>query len=254
MNKLNLFYKYYDLLYADKNYKSEVEKTLSIIEKYHSLSIVKMLEIGCGTANHTIELLKYNIALTAIDTDKKMIELAKKKVIASEDMSQITLLNLSIEELAEQEFDAIIALFNVITYIKSANELQSFFDNAFKRLNHNGIFVFDCWNGIAAIKDPPKDKIIFRTIDDFKLECHIHSRNDFFEQQVHLQYRLSVSKAGEIIESDVFEFTQTLWTPMQIKACIKNSGLQLISCCKNFDPETLATSGDWKIMFVCKKP
>src|ERR1051326_5271804 len=107
----NLFYKYYDTLYASKDYAGEVKTLMEIATKQKKV-VKKILEIGCGTGNHTIELAKSKKQITAVDTDKFMAEIAKEK---TKQFKNVKIHLGKIERLNEKNFDVAFAMFNVIT-------------------------------------------------------------------------------------------------------------------------------------------
>lgn len=49
----DVYLRYYDLLYKDKDYKREADYVDALIKKYHPepKSIKNLLELGCGTGN-----------------------------------------------------------------------------------------------------------------------------------------------------------------------------------------------------------
>ena len=69
---------YYDLLYKNKSYKRETYYIEKIINKYAGKKL-RILELGCGSGGHAFELKKKGHHITAIDTSKKMIQIANKK-------------------------------------------------------------------------------------------------------------------------------------------------------------------------------
>ncbi len=253
MENKNLFYKYYDILYASKDYKLEVDSILSIAKTFYSHPINKILEIGCGTGNHTLELAKNDVSIIAVDNDKEMIDIALSK-IKDKGLKNVKIYYGVIEQLDRKDIDVAMAGFNVVTYIPNMNSLISFFKGVNSCLKPGGIFVFDCWNGIAAIVDPPKSKISKVKYADNEIICNLTSNTDFIKQKTKLTYNLNViDREGVSIESDTFSFEQTLWTPMQLDYCIEASGLKVVRCCRNFEVEQAASEKDWKIMYICEK-
>jgi len=252
MKKINLFYQYYDLLFKEKNYSTEVDKIISIVKKHQQQPLTKILEIGCGTGNHSFELIKHFKELVAIDIDKNMLDIAIKKQ-KSNKTDNIKFFYTPVEKISEFNFDLVLALFNVITYIPSMNDLHVFFEGVNKTLKKDGLFIFDCWNGIAAIKDPPASKSLKKISDNHTILCDLKSKTDFFNQKTLLEYNIKVSNSeNKIIDSDIFQFEQTLWTPMEIKYFLEKSNLRILQCNKIFE-DTPATENDWKIMFICAK-
>jgi len=63
---------YYDLLYRDKDYQKRVQlfKKRSL-KKYSSHKVKTILDLGCGTGNHSIILAEKGYQLTGIDFSPK---------------------------------------------------------------------------------------------------------------------------------------------------------------------------------------
>src|SRR3989344_530119 len=221
----NLFYSYYDALFQKKDYTKEAELVFSLSEKYGIKSPKKILEIGCGTGNHTLVLSEKDVQVVALDTDIHMIEKAKEKI----NKKNIKLVHSYVEDLNESDFDLALAMFNVVTYIPQTEQLISFMKATAKCLKKGGVFVFDCWNGIAVIKDPPHKKTTEIEYLGEKIEIVLNPETDFFNQKTTLSYHLKVESAGEI-KKDHFSFGQTLWIPMQIQYALTQAGLELILC------------------------
>lgn len=250
VKKANLFYTYYDVLFAKKDYAGETELVLNLSHRFGKHTPQHILEVGCGTGNHTIDIARRVKYVTAIDIDPHMIRKAREKIHATK-ANNIEILHTSIEKLKEGPFDLAIALFNVVTYILNSTDLCLFMVGIAKHLKPGGVFVFDCWNGIAALRDPPKSKITKIRHNGENITCLLNSKTDFFNQKVTLNYHLSVENG--IKQKGDFSFTQTLWTPMQIKSAIEEAGMKVVKCFPHMFLNKIATERDWKIMFVCRR-
>ena len=145
-NKLSL---YYDILYSQKDYKSECE----LIKKYTTKT--NLLDVGCGTLSHSIILSDYFTSITGIDLSEPMIDVARKK-IENKNIKNIDLLSKELDEVNyDNNYENVISMFNVVNHILSFNELEKFFRQIHKFLKPNGQFVFDCWNGVACTIEKP---------------------------------------------------------------------------------------------------
>jgi ubiquinone/menaquinone biosynthesis C-methylase UbiE len=67
--------KYYDTIHIDKDY--EIESNLIY---RHSENKDSLLDIGCGTANHSIYLSEYFRKVVGVDLSEPMLNEAQKKI------------------------------------------------------------------------------------------------------------------------------------------------------------------------------
>lgn len=191
-------------------------------------------------------------SLVAIDIDEKMVAAAKEK-LKKVQLKNIRVMNSRIEDLTEDGFDLAVAMFNVVTYIPDTKSLLSFVKAVAKRLKPGGIFVFDCWNGAAAIKDPPKVKKSLLTFGNKKITYTLTPDIDFYNQKVTMNYEIEVSSKS-FSEVGGYSFNQTLWMPREIEAAILNAGLEIVLVSPTMHPDALVSEKDWKIMFCVRKP
>jgi SAM-dependent methyltransferase len=248
-----LFTSCYDSLFARKNYAREADRILSIAGRVLPRVPGRILEIGCGTGSHTVEFAKRRVPLTAVDIDGRMLSLARKKLGRIEG-ADVSFFHGPVEKLPEKNFGLALALFNVVTYIPDRLRLDAFFRAVHERLAPAGLFVFDCWNGVAAILDPPGKKRWKVRHGGGTLHCLLASRTDFFRQTTTLTYRLRIiGKDGKEKKRGEYSFEQFLWTPREIGFAIEEAGFSGFSCIPAFEPDKAAGPGDWKIMFICRK-
>lgn len=149
--------KYYDLLYQDKNYSKESEFINILIKKYSTRKSKAILDIGCGTGVHDIQLAKKGYSIVGIDLSSEMIKIAQTKA------SGIKELKFS-KDSAEsfdlgKTFDTAISIFHVISYQSSNKSLLQTFNNIYRHLNKNGLFIFDFWYGPGVVTDKPRKSI-----------------------------------------------------------------------------------------------
>lgn len=157
--------KWYELLFENysKTYDKEVftQGTLAecdFIEKEisHNKSL-KILDIGCGTGRHSIELSKRGYNLTGIDLSSSMIEGAKKKASSLSlniDFKVLDARNLSFND----EFDLVIMLCEGGFSLMETDEMNfEILKSATRALKKNGKFIFTTLNGLFPIFNSVKD-------------------------------------------------------------------------------------------------
>lgn len=65
---------YYNAFYQDKDYKAEAKQIDLLLQKYGQ-NIKKIINYGCGTGRHDIELSKLGYLCTGIDLSPLMIDM-----------------------------------------------------------------------------------------------------------------------------------------------------------------------------------
>ena len=138
--------RYYDLLYRDKDYAAEAEYVAGLIRKFHP-SAQSILELGSGTGMHAIHLAKQGYEVTGVDLSPGMVNIARSNVEATPQPSTLNLQPIFLEEdirevRLNKRFDAVIALFHVISYQTTNEDVTAAFETARHHLNPGAIFIF----------------------------------------------------------------------------------------------------------------
>ena len=140
---------FYDALYSNKNYNLEVSLINRIIEE-STREKCSILDVGCGTGNHSILLAKNpTYKILGIDRSPEMVNIADSKSSHIPNLEYEVKDMLSIDNLY-QKFDIVLALFHVVNYLRDDSELALFFSKVSKILNPDGKFIFDTWNGLLC--------------------------------------------------------------------------------------------------------
>lgn len=232
----------YDSIFESKNYSLEVDQIFGLLPA--SMTEVNVLDIGCGTGNHAKFFLK-KAKYDGVDINNEMIEKAKEKRINANFYAQ------SIEEYSlnnMSKYNLAVSLFSVVNHLLDVDSLFSFFEDIRTCLKPDSHFIFDCWNGYAAIRDHPKKEI--REYEDKVLT--IDPVFDPFEQTVNIDYNLRAQDLQDVIWSD--KLKMTIWTPKVISDCLSSAGFQVKSISSGFGKQNLldfAKPNDYKLLFHC---
>ena len=133
-----LYSKYYDLLYKDKNYFEEAEYINDFLVKNNLLKS-KILELGSGTGIHANWLSKKGHKILGIEQSKDMVSIAKHSKSFTSKVGDIRKIK------TPTDFDAVISIFHVMSYMTTDHDLNLVFKNASNALKKGGIFLFDFW-------------------------------------------------------------------------------------------------------------
>lgn len=156
---------YYNLFYCDKNYALEAEYVTSKI-RFFLPQAKKILDIGCGTGMHDVEFIKYGFSVLGIDRSENMIAIAKKNESSQLHFSCCDALALKKTE----QFDSVVSLFHVISYITKTENLAKCFRNISDVLIPGGVFIFDFWYGPAVLKQRPERRVRVMQNEIFHVE------------------------------------------------------------------------------------
>lgn len=153
-DRFGLYAQYYDLLYSDKDYVSEVAYVHQLMQE-HASGAATILNLGCGTGKHDYALARLGFHVTGVDLSPDMVTLANRN-LPSDLSGHLTFLEGDIRKISlDKPFDAVISLFHVMSYQVANNDLQQVIDVSYKHLSAGGVFIFDCWYGPGVLTDPP---------------------------------------------------------------------------------------------------
>ncbi len=152
LEALNLYAKIESMIGFDEAYERLYEIYLNELKNY---SINSLLDIGCGNGNFLLKVQKEYDSF-GIDLSKSMIEIATSKGAKAKCMS--------LEEV-DNSFDAIVAIGDVINYIKP-QDLRGFLKNIEDRLNSGGVFLCDL-NTLHGFEDVTAGSLVVDRDDEF---------------------------------------------------------------------------------------
>ncbi|GHT02105.1 SAM-dependent methyltransferase [Synergistales bacterium] len=148
--------KYYDLLYRDKDYEAESRYVDALIKK-NLPNARSMLEFGCGTGRYTIEFARLGYLVHGVDLSESMLVEAEEKSMGIGDM-RFSCGDMRSARLGEK-FDVVAALFHVLSYQTTVQDVLSALTTVKEHLRSGGIAILDFWYGPAVLTQQPKIRI-----------------------------------------------------------------------------------------------
>lgn len=144
----NIYSRYYDLLYKDKNYQAEASYIKSLLGR-HGISQGDLLEFGSGTGKHGRLLAADGYCVHGIERSADMVAYAELAAGFTCQQGDIGAVHLG------RTYNAVLSLFHVISYQTTNSQLERVFANAAAHLNTGGLFVFDFWYSPAVYAQRP---------------------------------------------------------------------------------------------------
>lgn len=251
MNKnFEEYARYYNLFYGDKAYKNEAKTIDTIIKKYDSINAKLLLNVGCGTGKHDVEIANLGYQIKGIDLSPDMIDIAKKN---SKDKDIIFEVGDARTFSDDKKYDVVTSLFHVMSYQTSNEDLLSSFEMVNRELKKDGLFLFDAWYGPGVLSDKPEVRI--KQVEDDTNIFIRHAIPVIYPDKnvVDVNYEvLVVDKATNILHNiKETHKMRYLFTP-EVELMLNSKGFELIACidCNSLDKVDF---NSWTAYFVARK-
>lgn len=239
---------YYNAFYRDKDYKMEAEQVDILLKKYGQ-NINKIINFGCGTGKHDMELNKLGYYCTGIDLSPLMVEIAQENIRRENlDIDIFTADILSFEP--HEKYDAVISLFHVMSYQNKNQDILQAFRTARKALRKGGLFLFDVWYGPGVLSDKPIVRV--KEIENEKSKLIriarplMHNR----ENVVDVNYEVFViSKETNNVQTIKETHSMRYFFEPEIQLMLEQTGFKMID---NIDCKRLSQTGydSWTSYFI----
>ena len=246
----DIYSKYYNLFYQDKNYIGEVKYIHELIKNYKE-NALNILDLGCGTGKHAVFFCEQGYIVHGIDLSKSMLEIAEQNRLGRENklsFSQSDIQNLFLN----QKFDVVLSLFHVMSYQNSNDELINAFKVAKNHLVDGGIFIFDFWYGPAVLTDLPTIRVKRLENDHIKVtrlaEPVIHAQDNIVD--VNYSIYIQDQKTQEVIEKKESHKMRYLFDT-ELEMICEQVGLEIVDRFKWMSKEK-PSFDSWNVVWILK--
>jgi SAM-dependent methyltransferase len=149
-------------LYRDKDYAAEAQFVLEQLCVALRHVPRHMLDLGCGTGLHAVQMAQAGISVTGVDRSADMVAIANnRKKLFPENVREH--LDFKVGDIRTIEFrrhyDAVLSLFHVMSYLVEVPDLETAFQMARRHLHAGGAFIFDFWYGPAVLRHLPQRRV-----------------------------------------------------------------------------------------------
>lgn len=243
---------YYNAFYKDKDYKSEAETVDKLLKRYGS-RINRVINFGCGTGKHDMELVKLGYQCKGIDMSPLMIEIARQNSDSDGSRTAFEVADVRNYE-TDQKYDAVISLFHVMSYQNTNEDIVQAFRSARASLNDNanGCFLFDVWYGPGVLSDRPCVRV--KEIEDNENQLIRIARPVMHDKEnvVDVNYEVLImnKKTGQVQTINEVHKMRYYFRP-ELELLLRDAGFQLLD---NIDCRTLGETDydSWTSYFIAK--
>lgn len=240
-----IYSKYYNLLYRDKDYRAEANYVAKRLKTF-APNVKSILEFGSGTGGHGLLLQKKGFDIFGLDQSEYMVAEAKKRGLPCQvaDVSKFKL---------KEKYDAVISLFHVVSYLTTNESLVATFLNANKHLNKNGIFLFDIWytpavyeqGALPRVKKMQNKEVSITRIAEPKIDIN----NNIIDVQFTILVKdLVTGETNELFESHPMRH----FSVPEIDLLAKLTGFEILKT-EEFLTGNKPSGNTWGVCFILKK-
>ena len=212
---------------------------------------LKIIDIGCGTGRHSIELAKRGYSMTGIDLSKSLLEKAREK--AKHNGVQIDFLKHDARNLPfNKQFDVAIMMCEGGFPLMETDEMNyEILKNVSKSLKENAKFVFTTLNGLFPI---------FNSIEEFCTSNADHGNatyhNNTFDIMTFRDYSITKIADDNGVEKEL-ECNERYYIPSEITWLLKTLGFIKIEIfgakLGAFSREDKLTTDDFEMLVIAER-
>ena len=242
----------YGLKYDNEVYTHGTIGECDFIEKeISSYKGTRILDIGCGTGRHSIELTKRGYNVTGIDLSESLLKRAREKAAELNlkiDFQQHDARNLPLSN----EFDLAIMLCEGGFCLMETDEMNfQILQNAAKALRPNGKFIFTTLNGFFPL---------YHSVKDF-MDSNVQEGNS---KMVGLTFDLMTFRENSVIDVEddsgvkkELKCNERYYVPSEITWLLKSAGFKTIEIFGSklgaFSREDKLTAEDFEMLVIAGK-
>jgi len=211
----------------------------------------RILDIGCGTGRHSIELAKRGYNLTSVDLSDSQLERAKQK--ASEEKVKIDFRKADARELNfNNEFDLVIMLCEGAFPLMETDEMNyRILQNAAAALREKGKLIFTTLNGLFPLFHSVKDFITVNT----KEGNAVYEKNSF-DLMTFRDYNTTVFE-DDFGNKKELACNERYYVPSEITWMLKSLNFKKIDIFGSklgaFSRKDILTTEDFEILVIAEK-
>jgi ubiquinone/menaquinone biosynthesis C-methylase UbiE len=248
----SLYANQYDTLYTGKDYASECDLIEAAARKF-DCNPTTILDIGCGTGSHVMELAKRGYRCTGVDRSVDMLAIAaEKSEKANLTNSPLWLNGDAVDFKADGSFDMATMMFAVLSYLTANDDLLKALTNIRQHLKPGALFMCDFWYGPAVLAVKPSDRVRVLETSTGQTIRAASTSLDSFSQTGDVSFRLwqieNDQFKGETQETHKMRYL----FPQEFRMMLALSGFESLSMSEFPSLDRPLTDDSWNALSIAR--
>jgi SAM-dependent methyltransferase len=238
----------YDLLYADKDYAAECDLIERLVREYGLKPTRTILDLGCGTGNHSLPLAKRGYEVVGVDRSDEMLhELrSKHRTDAAFRAGDIRTIDVG------KRFDCALMMFAVLGYQIENSDVLAALGNARRHLHPRGILIFDVWYGPAVLHVRPSERAKVIPTGEGQIVRFASGNLDVSRQVCTVSYQIWRIQNDHVIARVDERHQMRYFFPMEIDLLLKGTGFTVLRVGAFPDVDRDPDENTWNIVVVAQ--
>lgn len=248
MDNFQHYCKYYDLLNRNKNYKEEIDYITCLLNEF-APSAKSILELGSGSGSHASFLTQNGFHITGIERSNSMVQESLQKKIPNFNPIQADITDFELN----QEFDVVISLFHVMSYLTQNDSLVNCLQLVHKHLKPQGVFLFDFWYTPAVYSLKPETRIR-RLEDEFVSVVRLaESTNNAHTNVVDVNFEIHIQDK-QTLQTKILKELHPMrhFSIPELDLLAKLTGFEIIKS-EEFLTEKIPSEDTWGVCIILRK-
>lgn len=244
----------YDRFYADKDYEGETEFLENVFRRFGVGPVRSILDLGCGTGGHALALARRGYDVTGVDRSEAMLGVARSKLaLLPGSVHPPTFERADVRRVdLNRRVDAVIAMFAVMGYMVTNEDLRQALESARRHLDTDGLLVFDTWYGPAVITDRPTERFRIVTNGDSRIVRLARPELRVASQTVDVHYTVIVIEGERFARETRETHRMRFLFPQEVAHHLTTAGFELVRLCPFMRLDDEMTERDWNFAAVAK--
>ena len=218
------FARYYDAVYDGVlDYHADCDYLDSLFRRFLRRRPKSVLDLGCGTGSHAIELGRRGYEVVGLDLSKSQLAVARRK-LRGKDLPVTFVQGHMARFDLRRRFDAAICMFGGFGYMLSERAVASHLTSVRRHLSPGGLYVFEFWHEPAAYDH--HESYIYRQKPDELIRLD-ESRTDRRRRRLTMTFRFFALRGGRILERFTEVHVARLYTIPEMRRIVARGGLRL---------------------------
>jgi SAM-dependent methyltransferase len=152
-----------------------------------------------------------------------------------------------------RRFDVVQALFHVVSYLETDEDLERAFACVREHLEPGGLFLFDCWHGAGVLSDPPAVRVLERRDGNLRVWRTAVPKVEADRDVVQVDYTILVADGFEAPLREIRESHRMRYFFLpELHRLLLRAGMRVVDAHPSWHPGRAIGLGDWYLTIVAR--